>query len=175
MQWLIDILTQIWEKLLPFEVINHYDRGVRLRFGRAVMDGEVVKVLDPGFHWKWPLADEINSHMVKMTTMDLTEQTVTTKDRQSVVVRGVLKYEVCDVATVLLETDGPAAAVADISMGLIKDAFIERTWDECNDPRLPKEIAINIRREAKKWGIDVKMLTFTDLGLIRSIRLITKQ
>lgn len=172
---LIDVLTQIWEKLLPFEVINHYDRGVRLRYGRAVMNGESVRILGPGLHWKIPFVDDINSHMVKMTTMDLTEQTITTKDRQSVVVRGVLKYEVSDVATVLLETDGPAAAVADISMGLIKDAFAEKNWEDCNDPELPSQIAIKIRREAKKWGIDVKMLTFTDLGLIRSIRLITKQ
>lgn len=172
---LIEILTQVWEKFVPFEIINHYDRGVRLRFGKAVMEGDRVKVLEPGLHWKIPFVDDINSHMVKTTTMDLTEQTVTTKDGQSVVVRGVLKYEVQDVATLLLEVDSPAAAVADMSMGILRDAFVEKMWSECNDPDLPKQIAIRIRREAKKWGIEVIALTLTDLALMRSIRLLTRQ
>ena len=171
---LIDVVLQFARELLPFEVIDHYDRGVRLRFGRAVMEGDKVKILEPGFHWKWPLADSINTHMVKVTTMDLTEQTVTTKDGQSVVVRAVLKYEVNDVATLLLEVDGPAAAVADMSMGILRDAFVEKMWSECNDPEFPQQITSRIRREAKKWGIYVVQLTLTDLALMRSIRLLTK-
>lgn len=172
---LIELISQVWDKLVPFEIVNHYDRGVRLRFGRAVMDRGVVKVLHPGLHWKIPFVDSINSHMVKTTTMDLTEQTVTTKDGQSVVVRGVLKYEVNDVATLLLEVDGPAAAVADMSMGILRDAFVEKLWSECNDPDFPNQITTKIRREAKKWGIYVVQLTLTDLALMKSIRLLTKK
>jgi regulator of protease activity HflC (stomatin/prohibitin superfamily) len=180
---LIEVLVAIWDSIAPWETINHYDKGVRLRFGKAVLQREKgkprsewkPKILEPGTYLKLPVFDNINTHMVKMTTMDLTEQTVTTKDDKSVVTRGVLKYEVDNVAIVLLESDGPAAAVADISMGLIKESFAEKTWEECKDPDFPNKIAIKIRREAKKWGINVMMLTLTDLGQIRSIRLITKQ
>jgi hypothetical protein len=72
----------------------------------------------------------------------------------------------------LLEVDSPAAAVADMSMGIIRDAFVDRNWSECNDPSLPGQIAIKIRREAKKWGINVIQLTITDLAIMRSIRLL---
>jgi regulator of protease activity HflC (stomatin/prohibitin superfamily) len=170
---LIDLIISFGQDLLPVEVINHYDRGVRLRFGRAVCDdsGKPI-ILEPGLHWKWPFIDNINSHMVKVTTMDLKEQTVTTKDGQSIVVRGVLKYEVDDVAQLLLEVDSPAAAVADMSMGILRDTFIEKNWDECNDPDLPKQITTKIKRESKKWGIDVKAVTLTDLAIMRSIRLL---
>jgi regulator of protease activity HflC (stomatin/prohibitin superfamily) len=181
---IINLLALIWDKLVPWEKINHYDRGVRLRLGKAVLVKEKGKpreewkprILEPGFYWKLPFGiDDINTHMVKMTTMDLTEQSLTTKDGQQVVVRGVLKYDVSDVAIVLLETDGPAAAVADLSMGFIKDAVAEKTWEECRDVDFPKKIATTIRREAKKWGINVQTLTLTDLALMRSIRLLTKQ
>lgn len=162
------------EYLLPWETILHYNRGVRLRFGKVVRDKEGrVKVLGPGFHWKWPICiDDLLTHMVKVTTMDLSEQTITTRDGQSIVVRGVLKYEVHDVATLLLECDSPAAAVADISMGIIRDAFVEKDWSECNDPKFPEQIAIKIRREAKKWGISVLALTLTDLSIMKSFRLL---
>lgn len=177
LDWITNLFSQAGEYLIPWEKIEHYDRGVRLRFGKAVLNSDgTPKILEPGLHWKWPLGiDDILSHMIKMTTMDLTEQSLTTKDGHQVVVRGVLKYDVSDVATVLLETDGPAAAVADLSMGIIKDAFAEKTWEECRDPDFPKKIASAIRREAKKWGINVQTLTLTDLALMRSIRLLTKQ
>lgn len=174
LEQIVEKLLQFGKELLPWEIIPHYDRGVRLRLGRAVKDKEgKVKVLGPGFHWRWPLyIEDILTHMVKVTTMDLSEQTLTTKDGHAVVVRGVLKYEVHDVATLLLETDSPAAAVADISMGIIRDAFVEKNWAECNDPKFPKEMAIRIRREAKQWGINVIQLTLTDLAIMKSFRLL---
>jgi regulator of protease activity HflC (stomatin/prohibitin superfamily) len=172
---LLDLLISFGERVLPFEVINHYDRGVRLRFGKAVSKDGKPTILDPGLHWKWPFIDDINSHMVKATTMDLKEQTITTKDDKSIVVRGVVKYEIDDVATLLLEVDTPTAAVADMSMGILRDTLIGKNWDECNDPDLSKEITSKIKREAKKWGIDVKAVTLTDLALMRSIRLLNSR
>lgn len=169
----IDKLLELGSDLIPFEIINHYDRGVKLRFGKAVCNRQgKPKVLTPGLHFKWPFIDNINSHMVKVTTMDLSEQTVTTKDGQSVVARGVLKYEVNDVATLLLEVDSPAAAVKDMSMGILRDTLVEKNWSECNDPELGKQVATKIRREAKKWGIEIQTFTLTDLAIMRSIRLL---
>lgn len=104
--------------------------------------------------------------------MNLPEQTITTKDGQSVVVRGVLKYEVHDVATLLLEVDSPQDALSDMSQGFIRDTMVEKNWNECNDPEIVKQMATKIKREAKKWGIEVIALTLTDLALMRSIRLL---
>lgn len=170
---IFDKIFQFGRELNPFEVVEYYNRGVKLRLGRVVKDRHGnVKVLEPGLHWRWPFIEVIASHMVKPTTMDLSEQTLTTKDGLSIVVRGVLKYEVSDVATLLLEVDSPQAAVADMSMGIIRDAFVERDWKECNDPSLPGQIAIKIRREAKRWGINVLQLTLTDLAIMKSFRLL---
>lgn len=154
------------ELLLPFEVINHYDRGVRLRFGRAVLENEKPKILEPGLHWKIPFVDQINSIMVKVSTMDLPTQLVTTKDGKAVLVGSVLKYDVTDVGTLLLEVDSPKAAVEDMAQGILKQAVLDRTWEECNTVDLEKDVTIKVRREAKKWGIDVKSFTLTNLMLI---------
>lgn len=170
---IIDKIFEIGGELFPFEVINHYDRGVKLRFGKAVCDKTgKVKILEPGPHWKWPFIDNINSHMVKITTMDLSEQTVTTKDGQSIVVRGILKYEVNDVATLLLEVDSATAALKDMSMGILRNILINKNWSECNTPELGRQITEKIRNEAKKWGIKVEIFTLTDLAIMRSIRLL---
>lgn len=170
---IIDKILEFGTDLFPLEIIKHYDQGVRLRFGRAVLDKTgKPKVLKPGPHWKWPFVDNISSHMVKVTTMDLSEQTVTTKDGQSVVAKGVLKYEVYDVAMLLLEVDSAADAVKDMSMGILRDTLTEKNWSECNDQDLQKQLTTKIKREAKKWGIEVHTFTLTDLAIMRSIRLL---
>jgi regulator of protease activity HflC (stomatin/prohibitin superfamily) len=169
---IIDKLFEIWSTLIPFEIIEYYDRGVKLRLGKPTMKAGKIKILEPGLHWKIPFVDVILSHRVVAKTMDLTEQSITTKDSKSVVVRSVLKYEVDDVATILLEVDSAEEAVKDMCQGILMDAMSERTWEECQGPELTKQVKEKIKVEAKKWGIRIKAFTLTDLSIMRSIRLL---
>jgi membrane protease subunit HflC len=163
---IVDKIMDLGEELLPFEVIDHYHRGLRLRFGV-----HVGGVLEPGFHWKWPFMDKIIWDMVKMKTFDLEEQSCTTKDWKGVVVKGVIKYEIKDIVKSLLESNGPVDSVSDMTRGIIRNAIIERDWIECNTADLGKEIREKARREAEKWGIRILEVTLTDLSESRSFRI----
>lgn len=165
---LIDIVLQFIDQLMPFTVIPYYDRGVRLRFGKP------KGVLEYGFHWKIPFADEILTHMVMPTTLNLTEQSLTTRDGQSIVVKGIIKYRVSDVEILLLEVNSATDAISDMVSGLIRDKVITKNWSECNDQTLVSEVSRAAKIESKKWGIEIMSLTFTDLCLMRSLRLMNK-
>lgn len=169
---IIDIIISFLDKLIPFEVIPYYNKGVRLRLGNPV--GGKEDVLQPGFHWKIPFVDDILSHMVKTKTINLLEQTITTKDYKSIVVKAVIKYEVFDVYTVLLEVNDPTDAVADMVQGIIRDTFIEKNWVDCNNTTVIAEISRRAKREAKRWGIEILEITLTDLAEMKSIRLLNK-
>jgi regulator of protease activity HflC (stomatin/prohibitin superfamily) len=112
--------------------------------------------------------------MVKATTLNLSEQTITTKDGQSIVIRSVIKYEVSDVETLLLEVSNAVDALSDIVQGIIRDKIIEKDWSELNTSSLTGEISRASKAEARKWGITILQITITDLALMRSIRLLTK-
>lgn len=166
---LIDLIIEFLADILPFQVIPHYDRGVRLRLGKLY-----GKELEPGFHWKIPFADNILSHMVKATTMNLLEQTVTTKDYKSIVVKAVIKYEVSDVIQLLLEVNNSSDALTDMVQGIIRDKIIEKNWNECNTQTLIGEISKRSKAEAVKWGLKILEITLTDLAEMKSIRLLNK-
>jgi regulator of protease activity HflC (stomatin/prohibitin superfamily) len=166
---LIDLIIEFLADILPFQVIPHYDRGVRLRLGNPC-----GKELGPGLHWKIPFADNILSHMVKATTINLLEQTVTTKDYKSIVVKAVMKYEVSDVSTLLLEVNSAADALTDMVQGIIRDKIIDKNWNECNTQVLIGEISKRAKGEAKKWGLTILEITLTDLAEMKSIRLLNK-
>jgi regulator of protease activity HflC (stomatin/prohibitin superfamily) len=162
---LIDFIIELKDQLLFWAVVDHYDMGVRLRFGKN------KGVLEPGLHWKIPFADKILTHMIKTTTVNLSEQSVTTKDWKQVVVRAIIKYEVSNVEVLLLEVNDPIDALSDMTKGIIRTAIITRDWYECNGPDLSREITGKVKNEAKKWGVRVDTVTLTDLGEIPSFRL----
>ena len=162
---LLDLIVSLWDDLMPFTVIEHYNRGVRLRFGKP------KGLLEPGFHFKIPFADQIMFHMIKTTTMSLSEQTITTKDWKSIVVKAVIKYEVEDPEQLLLEVNDPIDAIADMTMGVIRNSLILLNWDECNNENISNEITKKARVESRKWGIRIQEVTLTDLGEVPSFRL----
>lgn len=164
---LLDIVIEFLADILPFQVIPHYDRGVRLRLGKLY-----GTELQPGFHWKIPFVDNILTHMVKPKTINLIEQTITTKDYKSVVVKAVIKYETSDVIKLLLEVNDSADALADMVQGIIRDKIVDRNWQECNSPSLISDISKKAKEEAKKWGLTIKEITLTDLAEMRSLRLL---
>lgn len=110
--------------------------------------------------------------MVKPTTMNLIEQSVTTKDNISIVAKAVIKYEIADVEKLLLEVNDPVDAISDMVQGIIREKIINRNYSECNDSTLTSEISRSAKIEAKKWGISILDITLTDLAQMRSIRLL---
>ena len=163
---LIEILSHWWLQIVPFVIVRDYEEAVLLRFGKF------KKLLKPGLHLKLPLFDEvIEQHMV-VTTLSLDAQSLYTKDKQNVVIKGVVKYKIADVKTFLLEVYDAKDAIADMSQSIIKNVIMSMTLEECTDAEIDNALTKKVRVEARKWGVEVQQVTLTDLAPIRSFRLI---
>lgn len=161
---LIDFLIEIIDKVIPFFVINQYDEGVLLRRGLF------VKKVTGGIYFKIPFLDEVVSQTVVMTTMQLPAQSLYTKDKKHIVVKAIIKYSVEDVKTLLLETWDAVDAISDTTQGIIKDEIMDLRLEEITKDT-DKSITAKAKKEAKRWGIKIEKVTFTNLGEIKSIRL----
>ena len=156
-----------WEHIKPFYIIEQYNKGIQLRFGKF------HKVLNPGIHFKVPFFDLVIEHTVVPTTMRLYSQSLTTKDEKSIVVEGIIKYQISDIKVFLLEVNDAVDAIADMTQAIVKTIIMERTWEECKSVEIDNIITKKARSEAKKWGIEIIQVTLSDMGIIRSIRLFT--
>ena len=163
---LIEILSQWWHQIIPFIIIRDYEEAVLLRFGRF------HSVLKPGIHIKLPFFDEVIDQHVVVTTLSLDAQSLYTKDRQNIVVKGLIKYKIADVKTFLLEVYDAQDALSDMSQSIIKNVIMSMTLEECTDTELDNTLSKKVRVEARKWGVEVQQVTLTDLAPIRSFRLI---
>jgi regulator of protease activity HflC (stomatin/prohibitin superfamily) len=163
---LIDLFAQWWNFLTPAVIIPDYEEAVLLRAGRF------KKVLKPGFHVKLPIIDEVVQQHVVVTTLSLSAQSLYTKDKQNVVVKGVIKYKISDVKVFLLEVFDAQDALADMTQSIIKNIIISLPLDACIDPEIDNTLTKKVRVEAKKWGVDIQQVTLTDIAPIRSFRII---
>jgi regulator of protease activity HflC (stomatin/prohibitin superfamily) len=163
---LIDLLSSFWNYLMPAVIIPSYEQAVLLR------NGKFKKVLQPGFHFKIPILDEVIPQHVVITTLSLAPQSLYTKDKQNIVVKGVIKYKITDVKVFLLEVFDAKDALADMTQSIIKNIIISLPIDQCIDPEVDNILTKKVRVEARKWGVEVQQITLTDIAPIRSFRLI---
>lgn len=163
---IFEFLSSFFDYMKFYWVVEQYNRGVMLRFGKF------VKVLEPGFHWKWPLADYVLEHTIVPTTMRLYHQSLHTKDDKPIVVQAIIKYQVSDVETLLMKVYDPVDAIGDMTQSIIKTLIMEKTWEECLHPDMDNTITKKARVEAKKWGIEIIQVTLVDIAKAPSFRLI---
>jgi regulator of protease activity HflC (stomatin/prohibitin superfamily) len=163
---LIDVITEWWAYFMPAIIIPNYEEAVLLR------NGKFIKVLGPGFHVKLPIFDEVISHHVVVTTLSLPAQSLYTKDKQNIVVKGVVKYKIADVKIFLLEVFDAQDALADMTQSIIKNIIITTSIEECLDLELDNILTKKVRVEARKWGVEIQQVTLTDIAPIRSYRII---
>lgn len=149
---LIDIIVQIWDVLVPFITIHDYERGVVLR------NGKFRKVLEPGLYGKIPYFDTVLTHHVAITTIGLQPQSVITKDGKNIVVRAIVKYKIVDVHNYLVLVNDAKDAMADTTMGIIKETINERDWEEVQKGKIDSLITRRVIAATKEYGIEVEKL-----------------
>lgn len=163
---LIDLLVDWFNYIIPAVIIPNYEQAVLLR------NGHFKKVLEPGFHLKLPILDEVITQHVVVTTLSLPAQSLYTRDRQNIVVKGVIKYKIADVKVFLLEVFDAQDALADMTQSIIKNIVISLPLEQCIDPEIDNTLTKKVRVEARKWGVDIQQVTLTDIAPIRSFRII---
>ena len=168
MEKLLDFLLNFLDSFKAWSVIRAYQEGVVLRFGIY------RKTLPPGFHWIIPLVDTVEEVVMVPTTITLPAQTITLKDGRMVVAKAMVKCKVADSKVYSTEVYDAKDALSDTACGIIFDTVHGMDLGQANVASLSSLVTKDTKREAKKWGMEVLAVTFTDFGEVRTIRLINE-
>jgi len=163
---LIDFIIDILGLFQFWVVIDHYEQGVVLRFGKY------NRTLDPGIHPMWPFSiEEALTESVVPTTKNLGPQSLTTFDDVAVVVSGVITYRIHDIKKVLLEVEDAETCLEDSSYGVIGEAVNHENWDALIDAEFHEGLSKAIRKRAWRWGIEVQQVQLAEVAKCWSVRL----
>jgi len=165
----LDFIATSWNVLRPLLVVSDYEGGVVLRFGRYNRE------ITPGLNWKIPLADNAIITSTVTTTMALRPQTLTTKDDLTIVLSAIVKYHISDVRAYLLDIWDSADVLNDLTLGAIREIVASVNYEDLRGNLIEEEVLKTIKEEACRYGVDIHKVTFSDLGKVRSLRLITNE
>jgi regulator of protease activity HflC (stomatin/prohibitin superfamily) len=164
---LVELLIDCLDLFRFWEVIDPYEQGVRIRFGKSNR-----KILTEGLHWQLPFKfDKILTINHVPSVKELGVQTITTADGVTVGLQAIVKYEIKNPAVALLDVDNEVDAVAELTQAIIRSVIIATPYASVNNLDLEDEIIKLAKKEATQWGIKVVKVTIKSLGKIPTIRL----
>ncbi len=162
---LIDLIVTFINDFLPFKIVNQWEQGVHLRTGKF------YKVVFPGLNWKVPFFDQILTTPVITQTVNLKPQTVTSLDERNVVLSTIVRYHIEDVEKFLLGVMHANDVLVDTTQGIIRDVVEGTNWMDLYD--LGNIVIPKVNEQVEKWGIEVELISFPDLGEIITYRIIS--
>lgn len=163
---IIEFLLGLISDLMPFYVVNVYEKTVVLR------GGKIHRVKDQGFYWKIPFLDNPVSYMIATTTMETPVQSLITKDGRSVSIKTIIKYYLSDVELHTTAIYDATDAVSDLTQGHVMSETNSLNYEECRDTAaLGNTITKKVRNEVKRYGIYIEQITLTNFIETRNYRL----
>lgn len=168
---LVDVLLQFIGLFQFFAVVETWNRGVRLRFGKDPVE------LSPGLHWIIPFAvDHVIETGVVPQVHKLQAQTVTLADGHTVVVEPIVTFRVSDPVAFVCEVEDAESAICDTAAAVIRRRLCGSDWETLlnseRSEKLEGAITTECRRIGKRWGIEILTVAFASLARARTIRLI---
>jgi regulator of protease activity HflC (stomatin/prohibitin superfamily) len=168
--WIASIWDIIWEVLSFFQifsVLEPYEGGVVTRLGKY------KRTVGSGIVWYLPLGiDEVTKENVATETAEMGTQSLTTKDGKTIQVACVITYHIFDCKRYLLDVEDASDALTDAASGYITDQVASTTWAQIRKPGFSTSLKPHIQRQARKWGIAVTNLQFSDLVCCATIRVL---
>lgn len=164
---IFDFVAGVWEWFIPFVVIDIYEMGVVLRFGKP------VRVIEPGFCWLWPFGIETCKYeTVVRQTSYLDPQSLTSADGKSVTISAILVYKIIDIQKFLCEIDDGETDVQNMCYGIISECVESSEWDEIRTWSFNKDVLDMCRRTCSKYcGVKLIAVKYSDKATARNIRL----
>lgn len=93
--------------LMALFVIPEGERGIVVRFGRILKDdSDVVKIYEPGLHFKMPIFDRVKHLDARIQTMDGRSDRFVTSEKKDVIIDSYVKWRIEDFGQFYLSTGG---------------------------------------------------------------------
>jgi membrane protease subunit HflK len=117
---LIQLIQNFGKDLLPFFVVDMWEKALVLRFGKF------HDIKEPGIHYKIPFVDSVWHQTVVTQSIHLHPQSITSLDYRNIVVRAIVRYDISDCYLFLTKLSHPTDVLVDTTGAMIREIIEER-------------------------------------------------
>src|SRR3954468_4999041 len=152
---------------MSVRVINQFEQGVVLRFGR--LHGEPRR---PGLTFLRPAVDHLHKVNMQVVTMPVPAQEGITRDNVTVKVDAVVYYKIYDPVQVVVGVQNYQAAIAQVAQASLRSIIGKSELDDLlsNRERLNQGLELMLDSPAVDWGIHIDRVDIKDVALPESMK-----
>lgn len=142
-------------------IIDQYERAVVLTLGTY------TGVLNPGLRIVIPAIQRVIKVDMRITTLDIPQQEVITKDNVPVGINGVVYFQVTNPENAILKIQNFSYAVMQYAQTALRDVVGGVELDNLLSERekIAEQIKALIDKETDQWGIDIISIKMQDITL----------
>lgn len=142
-------------------VINQYERGVILTFGKY------TGTYEPGLRWMLNIVQRMIKIDMRITTVDIPRQEAITRDNVPVGINAVVYFKVVKAEYAILKVKNYSYAVSQYALAALRDIIggVELDTLLTERERLAADIKKVVDAETDVWGIDVTAIKIQDIEL----------
>lgn len=142
-------------------VVNQYERGVVLTFGKY------TGTYTPGLRWILNIVQRMIKVDIRITTVDIPRQEAITKDNVPVGVNAVVYFRVERAEDAVLKVENYSYAVSQYALAALRDIIggVELDTLLTERERIATDIKKMVDAETAPWGIDVTAIKVQDIEL----------
>lgn len=148
-------------------MVQQYQRGVVLRFGRLLPD-----VRQPGLRLMVPIADRMVKVPIQTVVMDVEPQGAITRDNVTLSVDAVVYFRVADPVRAVVNVENYLGAVAQVARTSLRSVIGRADLDTLLSDRqqVNDELRAVIDAPTEEWGITVDRVEIKDIALPEGMR-----
>jgi regulator of protease activity HflC (stomatin/prohibitin superfamily) len=164
---LFDLIVQFLEFFKFCEMVDCYQRGVQLRFGKF------YRILHPGLRFHLPFyIDNTITERVVPRVRELLTQTLVTKDGKQIAAGIIIEFRIFDIVKATLEINEVIEAVDNACQAtLAEHVLVEEFADICTQS-FSKALTTACNLRAEPYGIEIMSVRLYELAPVRTYRLI---
>ncbi len=159
--WTILIFLFVVFGLGGLRVVNQYERGVILTFGRY------TGTRQPGLTWIFNIVQRMLKVDMRITTVDIPRQEAITRDNVPVGVNAVVYFRVQKAEDAVLKVEHYPYAVSQYALAALRDIIggVELDTLLTERDRIAADIKKAVDKETEPWGVDVTAIKIQDIEL----------
>lgn len=140
-------------------VIKQYERGVVLTLGKY------TGILNPGLNFVIPVIQQVMTVDMRITTSDIPQQEVITKDNVPVGINAVVYFQVERAEDAVLKIQNYEYAVTQYSQTALRDVVggVELDTLLTERDQLAEQIKAIVDKETDGWGLNVTAIKMQDI------------
>lgn len=158
--------------VIGLRIVDQYERGVILTLGKY------TSTRSPGLTWIFPGIQRMIKIDLRITTVDIPQQEVITKDNVPVGINAVVYFQVQNAENAILNIKDYTLAVSQYAQAALRDVIggIELDTILSEREKIAEEIQKIVGKATEPWGLNVHDIKIQDIELPADMkRIMAKQ